>query len=36
MKIVMLTTGNRHALRQYEKAKPFFGTAQEALLQRLV
>jgi glycosyltransferase involved in cell wall biosynthesis len=33
MKIVILTTDNRQALRQYEKPEPFFGTAPEALLQ---
>jgi glycosyltransferase involved in cell wall biosynthesis len=34
MRIVQLTTDNREALRQYEKAEPWFGAAPEALLQR--
>ena len=33
MKVAIFTTDNRHAFRQYEKEKPFFGTAPEALLQ---
>ena len=33
MRIVQLTTDNREALRQYEKAEPWFGAAPEALLQ---
>ena len=33
MRITLLTTDNRQALRQYEKPEPFFGTAPEALLQ---
>ena len=33
MRIVQLTTDNREALRQYQKAEPWFGAAPEALLQ---
>ena len=33
MRIVQLTTDNREAFRQYEKAEPWFGAAPEALLQ---
>jgi glycosyltransferase involved in cell wall biosynthesis len=33
VRITLLTTDNRQALRQYEKPEPFFGTAPEALLQ---
>ncbi len=33
MRIVQLTTDNREAFRQYEKADPWFGAAPEALLQ---
>jgi glycosyltransferase involved in cell wall biosynthesis len=33
MRIVQLTTDNREAFRQYDKAEPWFGAAPEALLQ---
>jgi len=33
MRIVQLTTDNREAFRQYEKAEPWFGAAPKALLQ---
>ena len=33
MKIALLTTDNRDALRQFDSATPWFGTAPEALLQ---
>ena len=33
MKIALLTTDNRENFREYEKERPLFGTAPEALLQ---
>jgi glycosyltransferase involved in cell wall biosynthesis len=35
MRIVQITTDNREAFRQYEKAEPWYGAAPEALLQGL-